>query len=89
MGELMVRSRSIRLPGGGDQRGRYPYRSGSSGMLDTVASVPWFLLGLAGAAWEWVSSRTDSFRTAYRARGGYRHVPVDEDAQILRFEDEE
>lgn len=58
-------------------------------MLDTVASVPWFLLGLAGIAWEWVASRFDSLGTRYRARGGYRHVPVDEDARILRFEDEE
>ena len=57
--------------------------------MDTLASVPWFLLGLAGIAWEWVASRFDNLTSGYRARRGYRNVPVDEDAQILRFEDEE
>jgi hypothetical protein len=57
---------------------------GGGGALDTLASVPWYLLGLAGIAWEWVASRVDRVRP----RRGYRHVPVDEDAQILRFEDE-
>ncbi|KAL4245130.1 Vacuolar protein sorting/targeting protein 10 [Abortiporus biennis] len=58
---------TIRLPGSDTPR----YSSyNDSGVLGTLASVPWFLLGLAGI-------------------GGYRNVPVDEDAQILRFEDEE
>ncbi|PSR72244.1 hypothetical protein PHLCEN_2v11836 [Hermanssonia centrifuga] len=60
-----------------------------SGPLATLASVPWFLIGLGGIAWEWASSRVGSITTGFRARRGYRHVPVDEDAQILRFEDEE
>ena len=66
--------------------------AGSGGVLDTLASVPWYLVGLGGLAWEWVASRFDGVRTQYRSsgmRGGYRHIPVDEDAQILRFEDEE
>lgn len=58
-----------------------------SGFLDTLASIPWFIVGVAGIAVEWVSSRLDT--TAWRAQRGYRNVPVDEDAQILRFEDEE
>ena len=66
------------------------YRGSSdSGVLGTLASVPWFLIGLGGIAYEWVASRFDTFRVRYRARRGYRHIPVDEDAQILRFEDEE
>ncbi|KAI0071571.1 Oligoxyloglucan reducing end-specific cellobiohydrolase [Panus rudis PR-1116 ss-1] len=77
---------TIRLPGG-DTR-RY-YSSNDSGIVSTLASVPWFLLGVAGIAWEWVSSRVDTLTVDVRSRSGYRNVPVDEDAQILRFEDEE
>jgi hypothetical protein len=78
--------RTIRLPGA--DAGRGPLRtSGESGVLDTIASIPWFIVGIAGIAMEWVSSRLDT--TAWRAQRGYRNVPIDEDAQILRFEDEE
>jgi hypothetical protein len=55
--------------------------------LDTIASVPWFLIGLGSIAIEWVASRADI--GGLRSRRGYRNVPIDEDAQILRFEDEE
>lgn len=65
------------------------YSSSGSGILDTLASVPWFLLGLAGIAYEYVASRLDLLAMGYRSRNGYRDLPVDEDAQILRFEDEE
>ncbi|TCD61550.1 vacuolar protein sorting/targeting protein PEP1 [Steccherinum ochraceum] len=74
---------TIRLPGGDNRF------TGDSSALDTLASVPWFLLGLAGIAWEWVSSRFDTLATGFRSRRGYRNVPLDEDAQILRYEDEE
>lgn len=80
----MPNFRVIRLPGG--DVGRY---SSDSGFVSTLASVPWFLLGLAGVAWEWVSSHVESIGDNLRSRGGYRNIPVDEDAQILRFEDEE
>ncbi|KAF8649292.1 hypothetical protein AX16_005896 [Volvariella volvacea WC 439] len=70
---------AIRLPGDG------PVHRDSR-FLDTLASVPWFLVGLGSIAWEWVQSRFD--RYAQRSRAGYRNVPIDEDAQILRFEDE-
>ena len=82
---LLTRRRTIRLPG--DYSGGY--RSSGSGMLDTLASVPWFLLGLASIAYEYVASRADLFAMGYRARNGYRDLPIDEDAQVLRFEDEE
>ncbi|KAF8523369.1 Oligoxyloglucan reducing end-specific cellobiohydrolase [Hysterangium stoloniferum] len=65
-----------------DRRGAFHM---DSGPLATLASVPFFLLGLAGIAWEYVASRLP----AVRSRRGYRTVPVDEDAQVLRFEDEE
>ncbi|KAF9457576.1 Oligoxyloglucan reducing end-specific cellobiohydrolase [Collybia nuda] len=73
---------TIRLPGDG----RSPYAN-DSGILENLASVPWFIIGLAGIAWEWVISSID--RTGFRSRRGYRDLRVDEDAQILRFEDEE
>ncbi|KAJ7230698.1 vacuolar protein sorting/targeting protein 10 [Mycena pura] len=72
---------NIRLPGDGPAFARQ-----TSGVLDTVASVPWFLIGLGGIAWEWTNSR---FRTRFPNRRGYRNLPIDEDAQILRFEDED
>ncbi|KAM6497418.1 Vacuolar protein sorting/targeting protein 10 [Amanita muscaria] len=73
---------TIRLPN--DSRTSF---QGDSGILATLESVPWFLFGLAGIAWEWVSEQFDS--VAMRTRRGYRHVPMEQDAQILRFEDEE
>lgn len=57
--------------------------------METLASVPWFALGLAGIAWEKVSSMFENMATSMRSRRGYRNIPVDEDAQILRFEDED
>ncbi|KAK7024339.1 vacuolar protein sorting/targeting protein PEP1 [Paramarasmius palmivorus] len=74
----------IRLPG--DSRG---FRSSGGGVLDTLASVPWFLIGLAGIAYEWVVEKVEHVGWRYRARRGYRNLPVDEDARILRFEDED
>ena len=76
--------RMIRLPG--DTR---PSFRTDSGTLDTLASIPWFVIGVAGVAWEAVSSTVGSFVLNFRSRRGYRTVPVDGDAQILRFEDEE
>lgn len=55
--------------------------------MDTIASIPWYVVGITGIAYEWVASRVGRF--AFRTRRGYRNVPIDEDAQILRFEDEE
>jgi hypothetical protein len=54
-------------------------------MMATLASVPWFIIGVGGIAYEWVASRLQGLG----AQRGYRHVPIDEDAQILRFEDED
>ncbi|OBZ73619.1 Vacuolar protein sorting/targeting protein 10 [Grifola frondosa] len=76
---------TIRLPGG--ETG--PRYTSDAGVVATLASVPWFLLGLAGIAWEYVAEKYDALVVRIRGRGGYRNLPVDEDAQILRFEDEE
>ncbi|KAF8962397.1 vacuolar protein sorting/targeting protein 10 [Flammula alnicola] len=73
---------TIRLPG--DTRPAY---GGETGVMATLASVPWFIIGVGGIAYEWVVSRADTY--LFRSRRGYRNVPIDEDAQILRFEDEE
>ncbi|KAF9483067.1 vacuolar protein sorting/targeting protein 10 [Pholiota conissans] len=73
---------TIRLPG--DMRPAY---GGDTGVVATLASVPWYVIGVAGIAYEWVASRADKY--LFRSRRGYRNVPIDEDAQILRFEDEE
>ncbi|KAF8075280.1 vacuolar protein sorting/targeting protein 10 [Lyophyllum atratum] len=73
---------TIRLPGDGSSSFR-----NDSGIVATLASVPWFIIGIAGIAWEWVASRVDG--AGFRSRSGYRDLRVDEDAQILRFEDED
>ena len=84
---IIVLRRAIRLPGG-DSGPRY---SDDSGVLATLASIPWFLIGLGGIAYEWVAEKVESVYVQLRGRQGYgyRNLPVDEDAQILRFEDEE
>ncbi|KAJ7579906.1 vacuolar protein sorting/targeting protein 10 [Mycena floridula] len=76
---------NIRLPGDGRSRPRY----NDGGIMGTIASVPWFLIGVAGIAWEWVVSTAEGFNIGRRRGYGYRNLPVDEDARILRFEDEE
>jgi hypothetical protein len=79
--------RTIRLPGEVNGFSRSS-ETKLQKAVDTLASVPWFLIGVAGVAVEWVSSRLD--RGGFRSRrGGYRNVAIDEDAHILRFEDEE
>ncbi|KAG2114629.1 uncharacterized protein F5147DRAFT_834477 [Suillus discolor] len=74
---------AARLPGGNYSRGS------GSGVMATLASVPWFLLGLAGIAVKYRDSNRESVWMGHRERGGYRDVPVDEDAQAVYFEDEE
>ncbi|KZT68685.1 Oligoxyloglucan reducing end-specific cellobiohydrolase [Daedalea quercina L-15889] len=88
IGWWYVRKRSrgaIRLPGG-DNGPRY---RADSGVLDTLASVPYFVMAVAGSVWETVVEKFAGATTGMRTRSGYRSVPIDEDAQILRFEDEE
>ena len=74
---------TIRLPGP-DLRPAYS----NSTALDTLAAVPWFIIGIIGIGWERLVSsfRSDS---GFRRRAGYRNVPIDEDAQVLRLGDED
>jgi len=76
-------SRTIRLPGDGGR----PAYGGDTGVVATLASIPWFIVGIAGITYEWVASRVDTHM--FSSRRGYRNLPIDEDAQILHFEDEE
>jgi len=76
---------TIRLPGEVNNRPAY---GGDTGVMATLASVPWFIVGVTGIAYQWVASRVETYFFRSR-RSGYRDVPIDEDAQILRFEDEE
>jgi len=75
---------TIRLPGEVNR----PAFGGDTGVVATLASIPWFIIGITGIGYEWVASRVDTYFFRSR-RSGYRDVPIDEDAQILRFEDEE
>lgn len=87
---LGIHNRTIRLPSSDHHpRTLGGFHGSGSDVLDTIASVPWFLLGLASIAYEYVASNVEGLLAGVRPRRGYRDVPVDEDAQILRFEDEE
>jgi hypothetical protein len=77
---------TIRLPGG-DVRPRFT--GSDAGFVETLASVPWFVIGIAAVAYEAVAERLRGTTLPLRTQRGYRTVPVDEDAQILRFADEE
>lgn len=75
----------IRLPG---DRGPTIYGRDSR-FVDTLASIPWYIVGVAGIAIERLGSIRWPWSSSMRARRGYRTVAVDEDAQVLRFEDED
>ena len=55
---------AIRLPS--SDHGARGYHGSGSNMLDTIASVPWFLLGLAGIAYEYVMSKVDGLVSGVR-----------------------
>lgn len=76
---------TIRLPG--DRRPRFG--ASDAGFVETLASIPWFAIGIANIAFEAVAGWVRDAGLAVGSRRGYRDVPVDEDAQILRFTDED
>lgn len=76
---------TIRLPGDGRPR----FGASDAGFVETLASVPWFVIGIANVAFEVAAEWVRDATLPLRRRRGYRDVPVDEDAQILRFADEE
>jgi len=57
------------------------------GCLSTLASVPWWLIGMTGAVAGWVNRVLNDRFTS--RRGGYRHLAVDDDAELLAEYDEE
>ena len=78
---------TIRLPGSDQQRPRFA--ASDAGFVETLASVPWFVIGVTAVAVEAVAEWVRGATLPLRTQRGYRNVPVDEDAQILRFADEE
>jgi len=57
------------------------------GFVETLVSVPWFITSVAAVAYEAVADRLRGKTQPLRTQRGYRNVPFDEDAQILRFAD--
>jgi hypothetical protein len=76
---------TIRLPGDG----RPKFGASDAGFVETLASVPWFIIGVGGVAFEAMARWVREATWRLSPRRGYRTVAVDEDAQILRFADEE
>ena len=77
---------TICLPGS-DVRPRFT--GSDANFVETLVSVPWFIIGVTVVAFGAVAERLRGTTLPLRTQRGYRNVPVDEDAQILRFEDEE
>jgi hypothetical protein len=76
----------IRLPGDG----RPKFGASDAGFVETLASVPWFVIGVGSVAFEAVAAWVREATWSLRSQRGYRNVAaVDEDAQILQFADEE
>ncbi|KAG8905227.1 vacuolar protein sorting/targeting protein PEP1 [Tulasnella sp. 403] len=76
---------AIRLPDSSSRQAYY-----DSGPMATLASIPWFLVGVAGVAYAYITTiRIPWVSDRFQTRRGYRNVPVDEDAQVLRFEDDD
>ncbi|CAO1625062.1 unnamed protein product [Jaminaea pallidilutea] len=82
---------AIRLPDPGDYS--------ESPAMQTLASVPWAIVGLANNAWSWIVRQADSMpflqrrmprsRATFAGGAAYRGLAQDEDAAILRDYDEE
>lgn len=68
-------SRSIRL----DEHRAF----GGDGMLSTVASIPFALVGAGVAAWGWVTRQVPYLDGLFGGRSGpYRQVPIDDDGEF-------
>lgn len=63
----------------------------AAGVLSTLASVPYFILGLVSAGWSALERRVPALeRFSFgRRRAPYRAIPIDDDAELLgEYEDD-
>jgi hypothetical protein len=64
------------------------YGGGTNAVLNTLASVPYFVLGVVSALWTAVEMRLPFVQDLFRRRAPYRAVPIDDDAELLgEYED--
>ena len=54
-GVIPFHIRTIRLPGEVNR----PAYGGDTGVIATLASVPWFIVGITGITYHWVASRCE------------------------------
>jgi len=74
--------RSIRL-------GEHRAFSGDSRVISTLASIPYFLIGVASVGWAWASEKIPYLKDMVSGTRPYRHVPTDDDAEILNAYDDD
>ncbi|KAI9602278.1 hypothetical protein H4Q26_001565 [Puccinia striiformis f. sp. tritici PST-130] len=75
----------IHLPDGGRRAGG---GSGVSETLDTIASIPWFLVGVGSALWGYLITSSLVTKWVGGGRQGYRQVSLGDDAELLQvYED--
>ncbi|KAL7422736.1 vacuolar protein sorting/targeting protein PEP1 [Cryptotrichosporon argae] len=77
---------AIRL---GEHRAFATGNDAANSALEVVASVPYFALGLARAAWAWIERKVPFLNGVFARPAPYRTVPLDDDAEILgNYEDD-
>jgi len=75
----------IHLPDGGRRAGG---GTGVSEVIDTIASIPWFLVGVGSALWGYLITSPLVTKWIGGGRQGYRQVSLDDDAELLQdYED--
>ncbi|KAM0751951.1 putative signal sequence binding protein [Meredithblackwellia eburnea MCA 4105] len=63
-----------------------PGEGGNGGVVDVLLSIPWFIVGVAGAVVAYVKDMEVPFiseRLRRASRGGYRSLRLDDDAALL------
>ena len=54
---------------------------GQSGLLSTIASIPYFLIAITQAGWAQVERRIPFLGGLFTRREPYRQVPIDDDGE--------
>jgi len=62
---------------------------GASGVLHTMASVPYFLHGVAQEGLAWLEREVPFLENLFSRRTPYRSVPIDDDAEVLGTYDDD